>query len=107
MCVSRKKATVSTRIEMSNYLICGQCLIVYAPRASQSSTFDKGGGATPATLAWLLSETEIPDGVKLPAGVTPAELRAFLADLVVRLRRSDRLALTVQPSTPSFETSTS
>lgn len=48
----------------------------------------KDGGATPATLAWLLSEIEIPDRAKLPAGVTPAELRAFLADLVVRLRRA-------------------
>jgi hypothetical protein len=42
--------------------------------------------AAPATLAWLLSEVSVPDGVTL-AGVDPAELRAFVADLVVRLRR--------------------
>ncbi len=48
----------------------------------------KDGGATPATLAWLLSEVEIPDTARLPAGVTAAELRAFVADLVVRLRRA-------------------
>jgi hypothetical protein len=48
----------------------------------------KDGGATPATLAWLLSEIEIPDRAKLPGGVTPSELRAFLADVVVRLRRT-------------------
>lgn len=48
----------------------------------------KDGGATPATLAWLLSEIALPDEVKLPGGVTPAELRGFLAGLVVRLRRA-------------------
>lgn len=48
----------------------------------------KDGGCTPATLAWLLAETEIPDGVVLPAGVAPATLRAYAAALVVRLRRA-------------------
>ncbi len=47
----------------------------------------KDGGCTPATLAWLLSEVSVPDGVTLAGGVDPAELRAFVADLVVRLRR--------------------
>ena len=47
----------------------------------------KDGGCTPATLAWLLSEIVIPDGVQLLAGVSAAELRAFIAELVVRLRR--------------------
>jgi len=45
----------------------------------------KDGGCTPATLAWLLSEITIPDGVVLPAGVSPAELRAYLTDLIARL----------------------
>lgn len=48
----------------------------------------RDGGCTPATLAWLLSEVTVPDGVKLPAGVDAAELRAFVADLVVRVRRA-------------------
>lgn len=47
----------------------------------------KDGGCTPATLAWLLSEIEIPDNTPLPAGVTPAELRQWLHGLVVRLRQ--------------------
>lgn len=47
----------------------------------------KDGGCTPATLAWLLSQVTIPDGIELPAGVSPAELRAFVSELVVRLRR--------------------
>lgn len=47
----------------------------------------KDGGCTPATLAWLLSEVEIPDGLQLPAGVSAAELRRFVAELIVRLRR--------------------
>lgn len=46
----------------------------------------KDGGCTPATLAWLLSQVSIPDDIKLPAGVSPQELRAFVGDLVVRLR---------------------
>jgi hypothetical protein len=46
----------------------------------------KDGGCTPATLAWVLSEVSIADGTPLPGGVSAAELRAFLASLVVRLR---------------------
>jgi len=48
----------------------------------------KDGGATPATLAWLLSEMHVSDDAKLPAGVTGAELKKFVADLIVRLRRA-------------------
>ena len=48
----------------------------------------KDGGATAATLAWLLSEVRIPDDATLPAGVTPEQLRAFVLDLVVRFRRA-------------------
>lgn len=47
----------------------------------------KDGGCTPATLAWLLSEVQIPDGLKLPAGVSAVELRRFVSELIVRLRR--------------------
>lgn len=56
----------------------------------------KDGGCTPATLAWLLSEVTISDDLVLPAGVSPQELRAFVADLVVRLRRA-----ALPPSEPS------
>jgi hypothetical protein len=45
----------------------------------------KDGGCTPATLAWLLSEIIIPDGVTLPAGVPPGELRDYIGALVTRL----------------------
>ncbi len=48
----------------------------------------KDGGATAATLAWLLSEVRVPDTARLPAGVQPAELRAFIEDLIIRLRRA-------------------
>jgi hypothetical protein len=48
----------------------------------------KDGGCTPAALAWVISEIEIPDEVPLPGGVSPLELRAFLDDLVRRLRRA-------------------
>lgn len=45
----------------------------------------KDGGCTPATLAWLLSEIIIPDGVLLPADVPASELRAYVSALVARL----------------------
>jgi hypothetical protein len=48
----------------------------------------KDGGCTPATLAWVLSQIEIPDGIHLPGGIEPEVLRAFVGDLVVRLRRA-------------------
>lgn len=47
----------------------------------------KDGGCTPAQLAWVLSQIEIPDSATLPAEVTPTELRRFLTELVRRLRR--------------------
>jgi Nucleotidyl transferase AbiEii toxin, Type IV TA system len=45
----------------------------------------KDGGCTPATLAWLLSEVSIPEGLVLPAGISVSELRVYVADLVERL----------------------
>jgi len=48
----------------------------------------KDGGCTPATLAWLLSEIVIPDGIVLPAATSAAELREYVASLIVRLRRA-------------------
>jgi len=53
--------------------------------AALPAALAKDGGCTPATLAWLLSEVTIPDGVALPAGVSPGELRAYLAALIARL----------------------
>jgi hypothetical protein len=47
----------------------------------------KDGGCTPGTLAWLLSQIEIADNAPLPGGVLAAELRAYVNDLVKRLRR--------------------
>lgn len=52
---------------------------------SIAAALAKDGGCTPATLAWLLSEVTIPDGIELPAGVPPTELRMYLADLIRRL----------------------
>lgn len=60
----------------------------YPVEGALQSAVAKDGGCTPATLAWLLSEMRIPDGVTLPGDVAPAELRAFVDDLVVRLRRA-------------------
>jgi Nucleotidyl transferase AbiEii toxin, Type IV TA system len=48
---------------------------------------EKDGGCTPATLAWLLSEVEIPDVAKLPGDVSASELRSYVQGLVTELRR--------------------
>jgi hypothetical protein len=47
----------------------------------------KDAGLTPATLAWVLSEVQIGDDARIPGGVTPAELRRFIADVIERLTR--------------------
>ncbi len=47
----------------------------------------KDGGLTPAQLAWVLSQITIGSDARIPAGITPDELRAFLEDLVSRLTR--------------------
>ena len=48
----------------------------------------KDGGCTPATLAWLLSEVRIPDELELAGDVHSDDLRAWLDELVRRLRRA-------------------
>jgi hypothetical protein len=57
----------------------------YPVEAALPAALGKDGGCTPATLAWLLSEITIPDGAVLPAGVSPAELRAYVTELIARL----------------------
>jgi hypothetical protein len=47
----------------------------------------KDGGLTPAQLAWVLSQISVGPDARIPAGVTPVELRSFLEDLVSRLTR--------------------
>lgn len=48
----------------------------------------KDGGCTPATLAWVLSEIEIPEEAELPGGISGAEMRSYLEQLIRRLRRA-------------------
>lgn len=47
----------------------------------------KDGGCTPATLAWLLDQVVIPEGLSLPGGAPARELREWIRGLVQRLRR--------------------
>lgn len=47
----------------------------------------KDGGCTPATLAWLLDQVVIPEGLALPGGAPAGELREWLGGLVRRLRQ--------------------
>lgn len=55
----------------------------------------KDGGLSAAQLAWVLSQITVGSDARIPAGVTPVELRAFLEDLVSRLARL------AYPATPS------
>jgi hypothetical protein len=64
----------------------------YSVEAALPVALVKDGGCTPATLAWLLSEITIPEGIILPAGVAPTELRAYVTALIARL-----LVLAVPP----------
>jgi hypothetical protein len=47
----------------------------------------KDAGLTPAQLAWVFSQIVIGDDAAIPGGLSAAELRVFLADLVARLTR--------------------
>lgn len=47
----------------------------------------KDGGCTPATLAWLLDQVVIPEGMTLPGGALARDLREWLRGVVSRLRR--------------------
>jgi hypothetical protein len=57
----------------------------YSLDAALPVALAKDGGCTPATLAWLLSEITVPDGVALPADVSPGELRDYISALITRL----------------------
>jgi len=57
----------------------------YSIEAALPVALAKDGGCTPATLAWLLSEITIPDGITLPAGVSAGELRDYVSALIARL----------------------
>ena len=47
----------------------------------------KDTGFTPGQLAWVLSEIDVGEDADVPGGLSPADLRAFLADLQMRLTR--------------------
>lgn len=47
----------------------------------------KDGGLTPAQLAWVLGQVTIGDDTRPPGGVSAAELRTYVDDLVRRLTR--------------------
>ena len=47
----------------------------------------KDAGLTPAQLGWVLSQIELGEDLVPPGGVSVAELRGYLADLIGRLAR--------------------
>ncbi|MBI4704612.1 MAG: nucleotidyl transferase AbiEii/AbiGii toxin family protein [Deltaproteobacteria bacterium] len=87
--LANKLTTLVSRMEERD-LVDVLCLERAGYRVEQAldAALAKDGGCTAATLAWLLSEIRIPDAVRLPGAVSAAELRAFVVDLVGRLRRA-------------------
>jgi hypothetical protein len=53
----------------------------------------KDGGCTPATLAWLLSQWQLPERLKVPAGYDVEQLRGFKDEL------AERMAVAAHPTT--------
>ena len=50
------------------------------------AALEKDGGATPASLAWVLSQLFVPDQAELPGLVDAHQLRSYVEDLIQRLR---------------------
>ena len=60
----------------------------YPVEGALAAALAKDGACTPATLAWVLSQIEIPSRARLPGGVAVDELRSYLENLVRRLRKA-------------------
>ncbi len=60
----------------------------YSVEDALEGALAKDGGCTPATLAWVLSEIEIAEQAELPGGISGAEMRSYLEELIRRLRRA-------------------
>jgi predicted nucleotidyltransferase component of viral defense system len=60
----------------------------YRAEQALADALKKDGGCTPAALAWVLAQIEVPDDAALPGDVSGKELQDFLTDLVKRLRRA-------------------
>ncbi len=60
----------------------------FSVEESLDAVLRKDAGATPATIAWVLSEIELPDAAELPAEVPAATLREYRDRLVRRLLRA-------------------
>jgi len=59
----------------------------YGVEAALPAAMRKDGGLTPAQLAWVLSQIEIPAGADVPGEVEPEELARYARALRARLAR--------------------
>lgn len=86
--LANKLCTVLSRSEARD-LVDVMCLERSGLRVEDAipSAALKDGGVTPGQLAWVLSQITIGDQARLPGGVAPAEMRAYLIDLQERLGR--------------------
>ncbi|MEO6594490.1 MAG: nucleotidyl transferase AbiEii/AbiGii toxin family protein [Planctomycetota bacterium] len=82
ICALLGRAEIRDLIDLRAILATGFDL-----RAVLADAERKDGGASAATLAWLIEGLRIPADAPLPGGVRADELEAFRVDLVQRLRR--------------------
>lgn len=86
--LANKLCTLLSRSEVRDYV---DVLVLERSGLRAEDALDlamrKDSGLTPATLAWVLEQVQIGDDARIPGGVTPEELRRFIADLVTRLTR--------------------
>lgn len=53
--------------------------------AALENAAKKDTGLTPAQLAWVIGQIELGDDATLPSGISVAELRSYINDIVTRL----------------------
>ena len=83
LCAALSRAEIRDIVDLCALEEAGHAVEAALPRASE-----KDGGATPAQLAWVLSQISIGEDAELPGPFTRAELARYLADLVKRLAKT-------------------
>jgi hypothetical protein len=80
LCTLLERAEIRDLVDVRALELAGYRIEDALPAASLKDT-----GLTPAQLSWVLSEIELGDDLIPPGGVSTAELRQYLTDLITRL----------------------
>jgi hypothetical protein len=82
LCTLLSRSEIRDLVDVRALELAGYKVEDALPFARQKDT-----GLTPAQLAWLLNQVVLGDDLIPPGGVSLAELRQYLADLIARLKR--------------------